>query len=97
MQREGMPTRLDPIISPGIVSQHLHTITGSNMFAPTYDNPTYTTCTCPTSEVPKDCSNYWSLPVMQNLANGSFVSIPLTEVRSYYFNTVWLATPNHLH
>jgi hypothetical protein len=46
--------RLDPILSPGQVSAHVHTIIGGNAFAPTMDFAKTQTSTCTTSPVEDD-------------------------------------------
>lgn len=68
--------RADPVISPGVVSGHVHQITGGSGFgfSMTYEQARAATCTsCPVSQ---DLSNYWT-PVLYFLAqNGSFIQVP---------------------
>lgn len=46
--------RLDPIVNPGQVSAHTHSIIGSNAFAPTLDYNRTQTASCTTSPVQAD-------------------------------------------
>jgi hypothetical protein len=47
--------RLDPIVNPGVVSPHMHTVIGSDAFAPTVDyEQMRTRSTCTTAPVQDD-------------------------------------------
>jgi hypothetical protein len=46
--------RLDPIVSPGVVASHTHSIIGSNAFQPTMDFAQMQTASCTTSPVQDD-------------------------------------------
>ncbi|KPI43277.1 uncharacterized protein AB675_6926 [Cyphellophora attinorum] len=67
--------RLDPIVSPGKVSAHAHTILGGNGLA---SNMTYNTTqasTCSSCTVIGDNSNYWVPALYFQHKNGSFESV----------------------
>ena len=51
--------RIDPIVSPGKVSGHIHTISGGSAlnFSMTYAGAR--TSTCSTCMIKQDLSNYW--------------------------------------
>ncbi|THH01298.1 hypothetical protein EW026_g1367 [Hermanssonia centrifuga] len=53
-------TRLDPIINPGVVSSHVHSIIGGSRFSPTYNFEDLTQSLCSTGAVQQDLSNYWA-------------------------------------
>ena len=52
--------RADPIVNPGKVAGHLHTIMGGNGFDFTMDYEQALNSTCSTCAVTKDLSNYWT-------------------------------------
>jgi imidazolonepropionase-like amidohydrolase len=52
--------RLDPVVTPGYVSPHMHTVLGGSNFAATYDYDDLRNSSCTTMPVTQDFSNYWS-------------------------------------
>lgn len=67
--------RADPIISPGRVSGHVHTIMGGNGFG---FNMTYADTqksTCSSCMVTQDFSNYWVPKLYYMAQNGTFVDV----------------------
>ena len=68
--------RADPIISPGVVSGHVHSIAGGNGFGlnMTYDQARSSKCTSCTIE--EDLSNYWTPKLYYHAPNGSFIEVP---------------------
>ncbi|KAK0623861.1 hypothetical protein B0T14DRAFT_495263 [Immersiella caudata] len=78
--------RVDPIVQPGVVSGHLHTVVGASAFNPTFDTNVWSKSNCSSITVQENKSNYWMPSVMARHANGSFSSIPLLETRVYYLN-----------
>ncbi|KAF7887425.1 hypothetical protein EAF00_009719 [Botryotinia globosa] len=64
--------RSDPVISPGSVSGHVHTIMGGNGFgfSMNYASTQASTCTSCT-----DLSNYWTPTLYYRAQNGSFISV----------------------
>ena len=68
--------RIDPIVNPGAVSAHVHTIAGGDGFAAemTYDQARASNCSsCP---IKQDLSNYWTPSLYYHAQNGSFISVP---------------------
>jgi hypothetical protein len=70
--------RLDPLVTPGEVSPHLHQIVGGNAFNvsmhPELDLPKLATCT--TCTFKEDLSNYWTAVLYFRAPNGSFKRVP---------------------
>jgi hypothetical protein len=52
-------TRLDPIVTPGAVSSHVHTIIGGSNFQPELDYAKLQQSKCTTAPVTVDKSAYW--------------------------------------
>ncbi|RPA86979.1 WSC domain-containing protein [Ascobolus immersus RN42] len=69
--------RSDPIVNPGQVSSHLHTIMGPNSFDFTmsYDDARKK-ATCSTCRVEQDRSAYWTPNLWFKAQNGSFTPVP---------------------
>ncbi len=77
--------RLDPIVSPGAVSSHVHTVMGGTAFNATMDYKTTQTSRCTTCGVTKDLSNYWAPTLYFHARNGSFISVEqVGGVNVYY-------------
>jgi hypothetical protein len=53
--------RVDPIVNPGKISGHLHTVVGGSGFnmSMTYEDALASTCS--TCKIKQDLSNYWYL------------------------------------
>jgi len=85
----GMPVvleRVDPLMSAGKISNHVHSIVGGNGFAPTMDFAQTQTSDCSTVPVIPDKSNYW-MPALyyKSPHNGSFIRVPeLPNHKIYY-------------
>ena len=77
--------RLDPIVSPGVTSGHVHMVQGGSNFAMTMSDSAAQDSTCTSSLVKADKSNYW-VPSLyfQDPVNGSFVSVELYYMNVYY-------------
>lgn len=70
--------RFDPLVTPGIVSPHLHQIVGGNAFNITMD-PSIDiskTATCTSCRFKEDKSNYWTAVLYFKHTNGSFIRVP---------------------
>lgn len=67
--------RADPVISPGSVSAHVHTIMGGNGFAFNMNYASTQASTCSSCTVTKDLSNYWTPTLFYRAQNGSFISV----------------------
>lgn len=76
-------TRLDPIINPGTVSQHVHAIVGASNFQPTMDFAKSEASRCTTAPVSVDKSSYWT-PQLYSLSNGVYTLIPGSGANVYY-------------
>lgn len=68
--------RADPIISPGVVSGHVHTISGGNGFGFTMDYAQARASECSSCPIKEDLSNYWVPKLYYEYENGSFVDVP---------------------
>ncbi|GAB7345585.1 hypothetical protein MBLNU457_3887t1 [Dothideomycetes sp. NU457] len=68
--------RADPIINPGGISGHVHTIAGGNGFNFTMDYDSTQTSTCSSCPIKQDLSNYWTPSLYYMEKNGSFTSVP---------------------
>ncbi|PNS16603.1 WSC domain-containing protein 2 [Sphaceloma murrayae] len=62
--------RIDPIISPGQVSGHVHQVVGGNGFGFTQDYAQARRSTCTSCTVSKDLSNYWTPILYYKNKNG---------------------------
>lgn len=67
--------RCDPIMYPGVPSEHLHTIMGGDAFDLTLDYDKTQTSNCTTCGVTKDLSNYWVPTLYFRAENGSFINV----------------------
>lgn len=68
--------RADPIISPGVVSGHVHTIAGGNGFNFSMDYEDTQSSTCSSCPIKQDLSNYWSPKLFYQYPNGSVEMVP---------------------
>ncbi|KAG8990883.1 hypothetical protein FRB90_001582 [Tulasnella sp. 427] len=79
--------RVDPIISPGQISQYLDSIHGGNNF---FMNMTYNTLrqsTCTSCQVAQDLSNYWTPTLyFKDPTTGQFEKVPSGGLLVYYQN-----------
>ncbi|KAI0088834.1 WSC-domain-containing protein [Irpex rosettiformis] len=81
-------TRIDSVISPGVVSSHLHSVAGGSRFSATYNYDDLITSQCSTIVVPTDKSNYWTPKLYyRDLNANTFTPIPNS------FNIYYLARP----
>ncbi|KAK4688715.1 hypothetical protein P7C73_g1402, partial [Tremellales sp. Uapishka_1] len=78
-----LTTRLDPLISPGGVSSHVHSIMGANSFAPIYDYNNSRSATCTTADISADKSHYWTPTLYRKSADGVKL-VDLQYVNTYY-------------
>ncbi|KAI1336495.1 hypothetical protein F5Y15DRAFT_418803 [Xylariaceae sp. FL0016] len=67
--------RADPIVWPGQVSTHAHTIMGSNAFNFTMSYDLTQTATCSTCKPREDRSSYWVPNLYYHAENGSFIPV----------------------
>ncbi|OCL01175.1 WSC-domain-containing protein [Cenococcum geophilum 1.58] len=69
--------RLDPIVNPGAVSGHLHTISGGAGFGPSMTYAQARSAACSSCEIKEDFSNYWTPQLFYHAQNGSFIPVPV--------------------
>ncbi|KAI5859630.1 hypothetical protein GGS23DRAFT_316541 [Durotheca rogersii] len=76
--------RLDPIAYPGVVSDHVHKISGASNFGPsnTYEDLAASSCT--SCDIQDDKSVYWTPQLYYQHANGSFEEVPNSGTTIYY-------------
>ena len=77
--------RADPIVSPGEVSNHLHTIMGGNGFDFTMDYNSTQTSTCSSCTVIGDNSNYWTPALFFQHQDGTFESVDQVGGATVYY------------
>ncbi|KAF3912541.1 hypothetical protein ABW20_dc0109605 [Dactylellina cionopaga] len=78
--------RLDPIVNPGGVAGHMHSIFGGNAFSASMPGDTAEKASCTNSNVKNDHSNYW-VPSLyfQSPENGTLYPVELFYSKVYYF------------
>ncbi|KAI2464975.1 WSC-domain-containing protein [Annulohypoxylon bovei var. microspora] len=76
--------RLDPNVSPGAVSAHVHKVSGASNFGlnNTYEDLLGSRCT--SCEIQDDKSAYWTPQLYYEHANGSFEEVPNGGTVVYY-------------
>ncbi|KFY25116.1 hypothetical protein V493_04831 [Pseudogymnoascus sp. VKM F-4281 (FW-2241)] len=67
--------RTDPIVNPGTISAHAHTIMGGNGFSNDMNFADTQASTCSSCTVTKDFSNYWVPNLYYKGQDGSFTSV----------------------
>ncbi|ETI20140.1 hypothetical protein G647_08174 [Cladophialophora carrionii CBS 160.54] len=77
--------RADPIINPGAVSGHLHTIMGGNGFDFTMDYNSTQASTCSSCTVVGDNSNYWTPTLFYQHQDGTFESVDQVGGMTVYY------------
>ncbi|KAJ2914852.1 hypothetical protein MD484_g5563, partial [Candolleomyces efflorescens] len=70
--------RLDPLVTPGQISPHVHQIVGGDAFNVTMDpNEDYSkSASCTTCRFKEDKSNYWTAVLYFKHTNGSYMRVP---------------------
>ena len=78
--------RSDPIVNPGEVSSHLHTIQGASGFSNSATGDDLLASNCSTANVKADKSAYWMPSLFfHDKANGTFEPVKLFYMNVYYF------------
>jgi hypothetical protein len=77
--------RADPIISPGNVSGHVHTIMGGNGFGFDMTYADTQKSTCSSCMVTKDFSNYWVPTLYYKAQNGSLIAVDQSGGATVYY------------
>jgi hypothetical protein len=81
-----MEGRVDPIISPGNVSGHVHTVMGASNFGMDVTGDKLRQSSCTNSLIKQDLSNYWFPKLyFQDPKSGKFEDVPLYYFNAYYF------------
>ncbi|KAL8994263.1 MAG: hypothetical protein Q9169_005716 [Polycauliona sp. 2 TL-2023] len=75
--------RLDPLLNPGALSGHVHSVFGGNAFAATMDYATTQSSDCTSVNVVPDKTNYW-VPSLYFHKNGKFTPVPDARQKIYY-------------
>jgi len=68
--------RIDPIVAPGQVSAHVHTVSGGNALNFSMDYADTQTSECSSCPIKQDLSNYWTPKLYYMHENGSFEDVP---------------------
>ncbi|KAJ5649325.1 uncharacterized protein N7484_003048 [Penicillium longicatenatum] len=77
--------RLDPIVDPGVISSHVHSIHGGGNFGMSSDSTTLRESNCTSCAVTQDLSAYWTPALYFMHTNGSAQIVPeVGGMLSYY-------------
>ncbi|KLT45175.1 hypothetical protein CC85DRAFT_151830 [Cutaneotrichosporon oleaginosum] len=83
-----MMGRIDPIIDPGKVGAHVHTVLGASNFRSELNTPQeMLNAQCTTAAVTADKSNYWTPTLYYMHDNGTYEAMSPFNTRIYYFTT----------
>ena len=69
--------RLDPIVAPGRVSAHVHTISGGSGFGPSMTFQQARSSKCSSCEIKEDMSNYWTPQLYVKKKDGNITPVPV--------------------
>ncbi|KIW47070.1 uncharacterized protein PV06_02678 [Exophiala oligosperma] len=78
--------RVDPIVSPGGVAGHCHTIAGPNNINTTSTFDDLQAAFCTSCEVQADKSAYWTPNLYYRFTNGTFAEVPHDGTVAYYLD-----------
>ncbi|KAJ6463450.1 hypothetical protein C8R45DRAFT_1025772 [Mycena sanguinolenta] len=78
--------RLDPVVSPGSVATHVHSVLGGSNFGLNTSTADLRNSDCTSIPIPEDKSNYWFPQMYFQWANGTFTSVTGNAVIYYLFN-----------
>ncbi|KAF2756117.1 hypothetical protein EJ05DRAFT_539918 [Pseudovirgaria hyperparasitica] len=76
--------QIDPALSPGTKSSHLHSFDGGNALAASMDYNVTQESTCTTNKIRPDLSNYWRPTLFWNGNNTGFYRVPEMFSKIYY-------------
>jgi hypothetical protein len=76
--------RLDPIVNPGELSGHFHTVIGGSKFGASFSFGEYNSAACTTCPVSADKSNYW-MPKLFWINNGGTSYTPIESTHRFYY------------
>ncbi|KAL7410531.1 hypothetical protein BDY24DRAFT_399368 [Mrakia frigida] len=77
-------TRLDPILTFGGVSSHMHAIVGGSNFGPSTNWASAVKSECTTMPIETDKSNYWLGPIYHVWENRSLSAVPIVNTNITY-------------
>ncbi|TFK27831.1 hypothetical protein FA15DRAFT_701627 [Coprinopsis marcescibilis] len=77
--------RLDPLVNPGAVSGHVHSVVGGSNFGFEVTTESLVRSQCTSVPIKEDKSNYWFPHLYFQWANGSFTSVNGGSVIYYLF------------
>ncbi|KAF9478863.1 hypothetical protein BDN70DRAFT_879454 [Pholiota conissans] len=78
--------RIDPIVNPGKVSGHVHSVLGGSNFRLSTNTSFLRQSECSSIPIPQDKSNYWFPHLYFQWKNGSFTSLDGGAVMYYLFS-----------
>ncbi|KAF2157675.1 WSC-domain-containing protein [Myriangium duriaei CBS 260.36] len=76
--------RIDPIVNPGAISAHAHTIVGASNIGINSTYQSLVNSQCTSCEITADKSAYWTPNLYYQHPNGSFESVPHNGAVAYY-------------
>lgn len=77
--------RVDPVVYPGEISPHEHTVFGSSNFGPDSTGESLSGSSCTSSKVKGDRSAYWMpRPYYHNKSANNFEPVPVSYINVYY-------------
>ncbi|KAJ3991980.1 hypothetical protein F5050DRAFT_1699958 [Lentinula boryana] len=86
--------RLDPILSPGAVSGHTHSVVGGSNFGMNITTDSLRDSQCTSMPIEQDKSNYWYPHLYFQHKNGSFSALDVGNVMYYLYNDAEDGQPN---
>ena len=80
-----MYARVDPIVSPGKASAHVHLGMGGSNWSPSMEEETALHSSCTSTQAKADKSVYWTPRLsFRSPQNGSYISVAATQEKVYY-------------
>ncbi len=77
--------RSDPIVGPGGISSHVHTVQGGNAFGNSATGESMLKSTCSTANIAGDKSAYWAPKLyFHDQKAGTYEPVPLFYMNVYY-------------
>ncbi|KAF9529140.1 hypothetical protein CPB83DRAFT_790698 [Crepidotus variabilis] len=89
--------RIDPIMNPGIVSNHVHAVVGGSNFGLNFSTASLRSSECSSIPISEDKSNYWYPQLYFQWDNGSFTSVAGNPVMYDLFLESKLESSNALN
>lgn len=81
-----MTGRVDPVVNPGVVSSHVHTVMGASNFGMNATGASLRDSSCTTALIKGDLSAYWYPQLyFQDPQDGHFEPVELFYMNIYYF------------